>query len=453
MSRVVDLVLIAAAAVAVPAVPALAQDGRPAHAPRSARRTPIVEAAERAAPAVVSISTTRLVRYRYWDWNFLAAREGQQEQHALGSGVIVHPSGFVVTNAHVINQADEVLVHLTGDREGEPEIKATLVSADLQHDLALLRLEKPGPYPYVEFGRSDDLMLGETVIAIGNPFGLGRTVTTGIVSALNRSLDVKDAKFSGLIQTDAAVNRGNSGGPLVNLLGEWIGVNSSIYSLSGGSDGISFAIPVDTVREFVLHALRSPRFDGKWLGLELGQEKGGVVVVERVWADGPAARAGIVPGTTLRGPHANDLLRACFDVLEAAPRGSVALEVAPPRGDASRVTLRFAQLPDPDRLAWDRLGMQILEIDADVSARTGFQPGAGLFVAKVRDGGAAERIQIAPGDVVTAFGDAKVTDKQSLLDALLGVGRGQGRDIRFLRPQQTRSGLRAAEWKARLVVD
>jgi len=257
------------------------------------------------------------VKVRYWDWEFLAPRTGEQEQHGLGSGVIVHPSGYVVTNAHVINQADQILVKLTGSRESEPDIPATLIAADLGHDLALLRLEKPGPYPYVEFGRSDDLMLGETVIAIGNPFGLGRTVTTGIVSALDRTLDVRDAKFSGLIQTDAAVNRGNSGGPLLNIQGQWIGVNSAIYSPSGGSDGISFAIPVDAVRRFVVESLRPARVAGSWLGMKFGEREGGAVYVERVWPSSPAGEAGIVAGSRVRA--APDRLRTCFDVLDAAP--------------------------------------------------------------------------------------------------------------------------------------
>ena len=189
---------------------------------------------------------------------------------ALGSGVIVHPRGYVVTNAHVINQAAQISVKLTGLGEDE-EIPADLVAVDLEHDLALLRMRGEGPFQAAKFGSDHDLMVGETILAMGNPFGLGRTVTTGVISALSRDIRIRDQVFEGLIQTDAAVNQGNSGGALLNILGEWIGVNSAIFSLSGGSDGISFAIPVSTVRAFLVEAMRPRRVVGRWIGAEFAE--------------------------------------------------------------------------------------------------------------------------------------------------------------------------------------
>jgi S1-C subfamily serine protease len=432
---------------------AAAADAADRPAPKANRRTPVVEAVEKAAPAVVSVGTTKIVKVRYWDWDFLAPRTGSQEEHGLGSGVIVHPSGYVVTNAHVINQADQILVKLTGARESEPEVPATLVAADLEHDLALLRLDKPGPYPYVAFGRSDDLMLGETVIAIGNPFGLGRTVTTGIVSALDRTIHVRDTEFKGLIQTDAAVNRGNSGGPLLNIDGEWIGVNSAIYSLSGGADGISFAVPVGDVRRFLVEALRGARFNGRWLGARFAELPDGRVAVERVFPSSPAAEAGLAPGDVVGN---GDALRVCFDLLDAERGGAVTLPVA---GKAGRrdVKLAFAA-PPTDSIAWSRLGFRVGEIDAARAEETGFPPGAGLVVLEVRDGGPAQRVGLERGDLLQSLGGVRLATPDDLLNVLLDAEKGAARDVRLLRRTRKQFGPSSWStsddvWRARLVLD
>jgi serine protease Do len=434
--------LLAPLAVALFAAPVFADDGAAPSVPHNARRTPIVEAVERAAPAVVSVGTTRIVKVRYFDWDFLP-----QEQHGLGSGVIVHPSGYVVTNAHVINQADQILVKLTGARENEPEIQATLIAADLEHDLALLRLEKPGPYPFVEFARSDDLMVGETVIAIGNPFGLGRTVTSGIVSALDRTLDIRSAKFKGLIQTDAAVNRGNSGGPLLNINGEWIGVNSAIYSLSGGADGISFAIPVDVVRKFVVDSLRVARFAGGWLGLEFGVGADGRMVVERVHPLGPAAKAGVESGARIAGDA--DPLKFCFGLLEAGKRGAFTFSVA---GRDRPFTVSFEK-PPTDEIAWRRLGVRFGAVDDAMSERTGYAPGSGLVVLEVKDAGPAQRIGLERGDLVTSLGEARIAAADDLLGVLLEADKGSTRDVLLVRRSRSAFGIVDESLRARIVFE
>jgi len=434
------------------ACPAAADDGPPA-SPGKNRRTPVVEAVERAAPAVVSVGTTKIVRVRYWDWDFLAPRTGSQEQHGLGSGVIVHPAGYVVTNAHVINQADQILVKLTGERESEPEVPATLIAADLEHDLALLRLDKPGPYPYVAAGRSDDLMLGETVIAIGNPFGLGRTVTTGIVSAVDRTITVRDAEFKGLIQTDAAVNRGNSGGPLLNIEGEWIGVNSAIYSLSGGADGISFAIPVADVRRFLVDALRGARFSGRWLGARFAELPDGRVAVERVFPGGPAAEAGLAEGDVVAG---GDALRFCFDLLDAERRGAVTLSVAGKQGKRE-AKLAFAAPPTAS-IAWSRLGLKVGAIDGELADKTGFPPGAGLVVLEVKDGGPAQRVGLERGDLIQSLGRVQLAAPDDLLAVLLDAEKGVAQDVRLTRRTRRQFGPSSWStsddvWRARIVLE
>ncbi len=443
---------IVALALAAVAAPALAQEGEVPGAgnSRDARRSPVVVAVEKAAPAVVSIGTTKIVKFRYFDWGLLGERKGEEQQHGLGSGVIVHPAGYVITNAHVINQADRILVKLTGARENEPEIPATLIATDLAHDLALVRLEKPGRYPYVDFGRSDDLMLGETVIAIGNPFGLGRTVTTGIISALDRSISAGDASFTGLIQTDAAVNRGNSGGPLVNINGEWIGVNSAIYSLSGGADGISFAIPAGVVRRFVVDSLRAARFSGVWLGLVFGDDGKGGLVVERVHPVGPAAKAGIEAGS--RVVLEGDALRFCFELLDAAATGAFSFDVRDASDVTKRHSLRF-EAPPTEELAWTRMGVKCAEVDDAISERTGYRPGAGLVVLEVRDGGPAQRNQIERGDLLVSLGEARLATLDGLLDVVLLPGKDETRELRFVRPKRTRFGTTYENWRARIVLE
>ena len=442
------LFVLAAAFVAAPLSPARAQDGPDDAGRRRLRRTAVVEAVEKAAPTVVSIGTTRLDRQRYFDWS-LRPQISVQKVQGLGSGVIVHPAGYVVTNAHVINQAYEILVDLPGHASGDG-IPAEVVAAELEHDLALLRLTRPGPYPAVRFGRSDDLMVGETVIAVGNPFGLGRTVSVGVVSAIDRSIEIQDQTFRNFIQTDAAVNQGNSGGPL-NILGDWIGVNSAIYSLSGGSEGISFAIPVDEVRDFLVRSLRPGRVARRWLGLDF-TERDGRVVVDQVDPQSPAERAGVERGSevlAVEGQPCDGLLGACFTALEATPRGHVSLRLRTARGEKT-VRVPYEEFPE-DRLAWQHLGLRATVVDAAAGERTGYTPGAGLLVTETRDGGPADRTGLARGDLIIQVGDTKVLEPKDLLAALRQVTRGEAVEVKLLRPQGNRG--RFGTWRARLVAD
>lgn len=446
LSRSLLVPVLAACAAALAPAPARADGEAPAEAGAAARReirrTPIVEAVEKAAPSVVSIGTTRVHAIRYFDWATLRDRVGQQEQKGLGSGVIVHPSGLVVTNAHVINQADQVVVRLTGlDPATEAEIPATVVATDLAHDLALVRMEKPGPYPAATFGRSDDLMPGETVIAIGSPVGLGRTVSTGIVSALGRSVTIEQSSFEGLIQTDAAVNRGNSGGALLNILGEWIGVNSAIASLSGGSDGISFAIPIATVETFLSRAVQTGRVTGVWAGLEFEDDGRGNVTVARVFAAGPATRVGVRRGmrvVDVDGLRVASGSQATLALLESARRGKVVLRVETPQGP-KRIEVPLVA-PPTDSLAWLRLGLRAVEVTPEVAEQTRFRVGAGIVVTEVRDGGPAARIGLQPGDLLLTMGAETVRAGEDVLLALQAVEPGAAVPVTVARWARNRMG-------------
>src|SRR6201997_4396738 len=239
------------------ATPVLAHDRRVPTSPADIRLSyaPIVQ---RVQPAVVNVYAAKIVQNHnpFLDdpifRRFFGLPGGQQEQmqRSLGSGVMVDPSGLVVTNVHVIDGADQVKVSLADKREFEAEI----VLKDSRSDLAVLRLKDAHEkFPTLDFANSDELMVGDVVLAIGNPFGVGQTVTHGIVSALARTqVGITDYQF--FIQTDAAINPGNSGGALVDMTGKLAGINTAIYSRSGGSQGIGFAIPANMVRVVVASA-------------------------------------------------------------------------------------------------------------------------------------------------------------------------------------------------------
>jgi serine protease Do len=282
------------------------------------RSTAITRAVERASPAVVSISVTQVQQIRardpFWDtWmEFMYGRQRnqllQRQVQSAGSGFIISADGYVVTNEHVAAGASQIAIALPDGTTFD----ARLIGTDTATDLALLKVDTDVPLPFVEFDLASEPIVGEWVIALGNPFGLFEatdpTVTVGVVSATNRDLTPQGNRFYlDMIQTDAAINRGNSGGPLLNALGQVIGVNTAIYSESGGSIGIGFAVPAQRVYR-VLEELRENGFVDRsyFTGLSgrsvtaqiaqaLGMDAARGVFVEEVEANSPAARAGFQP--------------------------------------------------------------------------------------------------------------------------------------------------------------
>ncbi len=265
-------------------------------------------AARAAAPAVVSISTSKAVRHPHaqepWFRFFFGERPEFQPQAGLGSGVIVSPAGYILTNNHVVEEADEILVQLSDGRQAPAQV----IGTDPDTDLAVLRIALPD-LPVIVLGRSESLEVGDRVLAIGNPFGVGQTVTAGIVSALGRS-QLGINTFENFVQTDAAINPGNSGGALVDAEGHLVGINTAIYSRSGGSMGIGFAIPMATAREVMEAIVRDGAVTRGWIGVEpqeltpelaehFGVPQASGVIVTGVLQDGPAANAGIRPGDVI----------------------------------------------------------------------------------------------------------------------------------------------------------
>ena len=262
-------------------------------------------AARRAAPAVVAISATKMERNPHADDPrfrfFFGDGNLQRPQVGLGSGVIVAPEGYLLTNHHVVAGATEIEVQLADGRA----TRARLVGSDAETDIALLKIDL-SPLPVVTLASGNGLQVGDAVLAIGNPFNIGQTVTAGIVSALDRTQGAS-SPFQTFIQTDAAINPGNSGGALVDAQGHLVGINTAIFSRTGGNMGIGFAVPVDTARGVMEALLRGGKVQRGWIGVDVRdvnaelaesldlQVKAGVLIAGVVH-DGPAAKGGIQPG-------------------------------------------------------------------------------------------------------------------------------------------------------------
>ena len=313
-------------------------------------------AARKASPAVVSINTStapaRDPRSNDPWFRFFFGDMGNEPQTGLGSGVIVSPDGYILTNNHVVEGADEIDVTLSDSRRA----RARVVGTDPETDLAILKVELD-KLPVIVLGNSDELAVGDVVLAIGNPFGVGQTVTSGIVSALGRS-QLGINTFENFIQTDAAINPGNSGGALVDAQGNLVGINTAIFSRSGGSLGIGFAIPAATARSVMEGLVKDGRVVRGWIGVEprdltpdlaeslrLAVRSG--VLITGVLQDGPASQGGIKPGDVVTRigdkPVANTA--ELLNVVASLPPGSDA-PVALQRGtQALDLKVRVAQRP------------------------------------------------------------------------------------------------------------
>ncbi|ARU05956.1 2-alkenal reductase [Comamonas serinivorans] len=291
----------------LPASPGVAVIEAPPSAPGDTPTASFRNAVKRAAPSVVSINTSKNTRHPNMNdpwFRFFFGEQNAQPQAGLGSGVIVSADGYVLTNNHVIEGADEIEVVLTDARAA----RAKVVGTDPDSDLAVLKIDLPN-LPVMAFADSDASEVGDRVLAIGNPFGVGQTVTSGIVSALGRN-QLGINTYENFIQTDAAINPGNSGGALVNIDGALLGINTAIYSRSGGSMGIGFAIPSATARTVLNAIVRDGRVTRGWIGIEpsdltpqlaqtFGANVNAGVIVTGVLQNGPAARAGLLPGDVI----------------------------------------------------------------------------------------------------------------------------------------------------------
>ncbi len=415
----------------------------------------VADLAERLSPAVVNISTSQTVvggsgvplpelpenspfKEFFDDFFKNQQRDGSlplpRKVSSLGSGFIIDPSGLVVTNAHVIEAADDIQVTLPDGTH----LKAKLLGKDVKTDLALLQVESERALPHVQFGDSDKMRVGDWVIAIGNPFGLGGSVTLGIVSARNR--DIHSGAYDDFIQTDAAINRGNSGGPLFDIHGNVVGVNTAILSPSGGSIGIGFAVPANTAVKVIDQLREYGETRRGWLGVKiqlvtgeiaaslgLGEARGALVA--EVTAQGPAQVSGIQPGDVITDFAGRPItqMRDLPRIVANTPVGqSVSVTLL---RDGSEVTVQVtvglleeAETPAatqgesaPDATAQpvpdvDVLGMKLAPLTDAVRLQYGIGKDVkGAVVTQVAPDSPAREKMVEPGDVITEAGEKLVT--------------------------------------------
>ena len=394
----------------------------------AARRTPIVVVAHNVLPAVVNIQTESTIRRREADpffdpFGMFGGRDRTYTSQALGSGFVWSSDGIIVTNAHVVEGASRITVNFNDGSQ----LVAKLIGVDPDSDVAVLRVETKG-LPAAPVGASGDLMIGESVIAVGNPFGLSGTVTTGVVSALGRSVPSKEQNrtFTDFIQTDASINPGNSGGPLLNIEGKVVGINTAIYA---NAQGIGFAIPVDRARKVIQDLLRYGQVHSAWIGAvtatltpeeakRLGTRVSRGALVSRVFGGSPAQAAGLRAGDVITAVNGKTVdSREAFSTFTSTVASGQPLTVSIAREGATRsISVRPGEPPSD-------LGLRILwEI-------------AGLHVANRRDGIVIEEV---------AGGSRSADIGLSSGDAIVGVN-GEGiSTIDDLNRELTRSAERSS---------
>jgi serine protease Do len=410
-------------------------------------------------PAVVNISTTQTIKRpempggRSGDpmedfmRRFFDQMPKSYKERSLGSGVIISPEGEILTNDHVVGTAEDVDVIL----DNQKHYKAKVIGRDKKTDIALIKITADHPLPAAKLAHGDGVRVGDWVIAIGNPFGLGETVTAGIVSAKGRAIGA--GPYDDFIQTDASINPGNSGGPLLNVNGEVVGINSAIYSQSGGNIGIGFAIPI----EMAAHIADSLRTRGKvvrgWLGVAIqdvtpelskamGLKEASGALVADVLKDGPAEKAGIKRGDVIIAYQGKDIASSRELPIRVAdtPVGTQAELKVLRDGQEKTITAEIGELKDKEVAAQKAataapLGLHVDDITPQMAERLNLPSGTkGVVVTSIDPGSAAETAELRPGDVIrevnrkpvtspSAF-DKAVADRKAGKPLLLLVQRG-----------------------------
>ncbi len=404
------------------------------------RENAVVKVVKKVSSAVVSISSKQRVQNPFFfgdfwdmfgfgpDFDF----EGpSREEQSLGSGFIVDPSGYILTNEHVVLSGHDIKVTTADGKSFE----AKLVGAAPDADLALLKIQSKTPLPYLELGNSDDLMIGETVIAVGNPFGLSKTVTTGVVSATGRTVNSGKRSYSDFIQTDAAINPGNSGGPLLNILGKVIGVNTAIIK---NAQGIGFAIPINRAKKVMQQLKTYGKIKPLWLGVlvvdpgDRYKKKMGVdygVVVAKTY---PFAHSGAVEfkeGDIIQKMNSKRIettgdYNAHLSLLQ--PGQTVSVEVIRKEGRKT-IFIKSTYLPESltPAMAWELLGVKVIEKRKEVE------------ISDVRLNSPAYYIGLREGDVIISVEDEGVTTTKDFLSKARNALTSTGLPIRVARGNWT----------------
>lgn len=396
------------------------------------RRTPLVIAVEKVSPAVVNIYTSEMGRsprnpFRDFGNNFFDQffndffSQNQNDKKSLGSGVLINKEGYIITNEHVVARASEIRVALSDKREFE----ARVIGADIKSDLAIIKIDSDQFLPFVPMGRSDDLMIGEQVLAIGNPFGLRHTVTTGIISALNRNIRAgKNKVYSDFIQVDASINPGNSGGPLLNINGSLIGINTAIYQKA---EGIGFAIPIDDAKRIVDELIRFGKVRRGWLGVSVQEmnsqlshhfrldRKKGVLVV-RIAEKSPAEVAGLKRSDIILAIEGHEVTgksdfhgRMASYTVDDKVRFSILRD-----GKNMEIEARVISIPKQyvAEFTRDWLGLQVRQNNPVFARKNRLGTSKGMVVTNVVPKSAGDRIGISPGDVIRQVNQDRIDTEE-----------------------------------------
>jgi len=383
------------------------------------RRSPVVEAVETTLPSVVNIGTEKYVQVSYNDPRrrvrgtmfdqFFREFFGPphppniQKRQSLGSGVIVDRAGYILTNYHVVLRADRIWVTLADGQQYD----ARLIAGDEASDLALIKVDAPGMLPEVQMAKNDDLLLGETVIVLGNPYGLGHTVTVGVLSAKN------------ILQTDAAVNPGSSGGPMMNVDGHLIGISVAIHR---EAENIGFAIPVKRVRALMETWFKPSLLENIWLGLDFIEHPDGIYIGQ-VEENSPASEAGLIPGakvTSVNGTVVKNELHAFKSLVGTHAGDPVDIELNQ-GGDITWHRLTAQKMPelDGEAIAAEMLGLQF--IDKSTVTNVTYN---GLLFSEIQEGSPAQQVGIKPGLYLSRINQMEVNTVTDISSALAEQQRG-----------------------------
>ncbi len=399
---------------------------------KARRRTPVVDVFESSKESVVNIASKQIVQYRsplgiddmfdrFFDSPLRRRQPRQLERTSVGSGFVLHKSGLIVTNAHVVAQTAERKVIFDDHKEYDAQV----VAIDHEHDLAVLKIQVDHDIKPLHLGHSDDLMVGETVIAIGNALGYQHTVTSGVVSALNRSMEVNDeVAFKNLIQTDASINPGNSGGPLLNVLGELVGINTAIRA---DGQNIGFAIPVDDLRRLLPQMLAIESRSRLQFGMQVS-DRGRSLKVTRVDVDSPAHQSGMQVGDRILKIDGIEVDNAVdYAIALVGKKADDYVQVTISRhGRQSTKQVQIVEKPRPnlDTMLSNLFGLKVGVITREMAEEARLGRIRGVFVIEVQDNSTAAKVGLRRGDIITSTGNLSTTDTDELAEQLETVSPG-----------------------------